>query len=158
MSKIQWKCYFDEAGYTGENLDDLSQSNLFLAAIAIPPEIAREFWRRAERAWEIGSRSLGVPLNELELKGHDIYTGRGRFSGLTGSIRVEILEAIFNTLVDLRVPIFGKGYPSMSGGDTNYLLHSGLMCSFIFVTISISYYHRFTPVCGSILRVMKMHL
>ncbi len=106
--------YFDESGYTGEDLDDLSQSNLLLAAVAIPGEIDNEFWERAAQAWGIASRYLGVPPEEVELKGTDIYGGKGQFRGLEGSTRLEILEVVFTTVVALGVHVYWDGLPKHS--------------------------------------------
>lgn len=101
--------YFDEAGYTGENLDDLMQSNLLLAAVAIPAEIDEAFWRSAAQAWEIAGAVLSVPPGTVELKGADIYGGKGRFKDADGSSRLRIIEAIFDALVQQRIRVYWDG-------------------------------------------------
>jgi hypothetical protein len=95
--------YFDEAGYTGEHLNDLSQSHLMLAAVAIPADIAGEFWRRAERAWAIASKYLNVRLDEVELKGTDIYGGKGQFRkgvrSALGSCGIFPVESVCSAII-----------------------------------------------------------
>jgi hypothetical protein len=119
-SKVM-EVYFDEAGYTGENVDDLSQSNLLLAAVAIPAEVAEIFWRRAARAWKIAATCLEVPLTAVELKGADIYGGKGQFSDVAGSTRMEVLEAVFETLTELQIQVYWDGLPKH---EWKHVLHS----------------------------------
>jgi hypothetical protein len=101
--------YFDEAGFTGENLNDPNQSNLLFAAVAIPGEVADKFWNRVRAAWELAGSRLNVPPDQVELKGSDLYGGKGQFIGLDGSTRLEILDAIFSAMLEFQVRVFWDG-------------------------------------------------
>jgi hypothetical protein len=115
--------YFDESGYTGENLDDCDQKNLFLAAVAVPGDIGEEFWNRARGAWEIAGRFLDLPPEEVELKGADIYGGKGQFSDMDGSKRLDILDAVFTALTELKIRVYWDGLPKQQW--KNYLRRKG---------------------------------
>ena len=103
--------YCDESGNTGEDLLETQQGNLFLAAMVVPPAIRDAFWRNASRAWYVAAGYLGCAVTSVELKGVNLYGGKGPFHRLSGRKRIEILEIIFTALAEHRIHAFWEGVP-----------------------------------------------
>ena len=111
MTQRHFEVYFDESGYTGDDLDETIQSNIVLAAVVFPPEKIDPFWQSAKKAWEIAGRHLNVLPEQVELKGADIYGGKGQFGRLKGQVRLSVIEAVISSLVQHELPIFWDGLP-----------------------------------------------
>ena len=92
-------CYIDESGNTGNNLKDIHQPYLVLAALLVPPENIKDI--------ENDIRTLGYKYfsaesrnTDFEFHGDDIYNKRGRyFKKLSLEHRIQILDE----LVDIAI-------------------------------------------------------
>jgi hypothetical protein len=111
MENVEVEVYFDEAGNTGDNLRDETQRNLFLAAISIPEDVRGSFWKRARAAWKLAAALTGTPMNGLELKGEQIYGGKGNFAHADLKGRCRLLDEIFSALVSHGITVFWEGLP-----------------------------------------------
>lgn len=112
MTTRHWlEVYFDEAGYTGENLADPAQPNYLFAAIVVPPGSSPAFWPAANEAWSIASGILGAPPDAIELKASDLFPGWGLFEGVALAERIKVLAKIFDSVVDHRISVMWDGAP-----------------------------------------------
>jgi hypothetical protein len=74
--------YFDDAGYTGEDFDNNIQRNYFLSAVVIPQNIKVGLWKELNNVWEISALITNKNDHDIELKGNQLYDGRGIFKSV----------------------------------------------------------------------------
>ena len=103
------EAYFDESGHTGEDACHPVQQNLLFAAVVVPSRQKDAFWTEANLAWELASQALERSAESIELKGSDLYGGKGLFGGVDLDTRKRILEVVFgaNELNGIRVMWLG---------------------------------------------------
>ncbi len=87
MSELA-EIYIDESGSTGMDLGNTDQPNLMLAAPLIPADVEASFWTHAMNAWNSASDLLGVPVDSIELKGSELYGGKGKFKDIGSEDRL----------------------------------------------------------------------
>jgi len=102
--------YFDESGFTGEDLRHPVQRNLVLAGVAIPAG-KTEFWSSIWLAWARAASTLHVAPDTVELKGSQLYGGWGLFKGICLEERVAVIDSVIECLVRHRIDIFWDGLP-----------------------------------------------
>jgi len=78
--------YLDESGNTGTDLKDTQQPVFVLAALIVPEQC----WQQLKSDLETSLANFfpKVPLDDLEVHGGDLRTGRGRFKSLDLKIRI----------------------------------------------------------------------
>ena len=103
--------FIDDAGNTGENLEDPVQRNLFLACLVVPCLRASGFWTRIEPAWQIAASVTNHSSHEIELKGNEIYGGQGPFEGVPLNDSCRILDTIVEASIAERLCVFSQGMP-----------------------------------------------
>ncbi len=103
--------YFDESGHTGEDLANPDQRNLLVAAVVISTEADRPFWMHVREAWSIAGALLAVAPETLELKGAELYGGKGQFAGVPGQERLRVISTVIEALVRHAIPVLWQGGP-----------------------------------------------
>lgn len=92
-------CYIDESGNTGNNLKDIHQPYLVLAALLVPPENIKDIENDIRM---LGYRYFGAESRntDFEFHGDDIYNGRSRyFKKICLSQRIQILDDIVDVVL-----------------------------------------------------------
>lgn len=104
------EAYFDEAGTTGEATDP-DQQNLLFAAVVLPAGVAHDFWLSAKDAWLRAGAALPQRTESVELKGSELYGGKGPWRRVALEARTEVLDALFGAIVDNKIPVMWDGAP-----------------------------------------------
>ncbi len=102
--------YFDESGYTGEDLCNPEQRNLLLAGIAVSAE-NDAFWNDLSRVWSLMKNVLRAVPNTAELKGSDLYGGKGHFKEVPLEDRLSIIELVVGIIIKYQIEILWDGLP-----------------------------------------------
>jgi hypothetical protein len=102
--------FIDDAGNTGNELNDPEQRNLFLGCVVVPETRATAFWLRAAPARRIASSVAGIS-DEVELKGADLFGRKGPFKGVEVADRRRVLDALVEAVVTERIYFFWQGVP-----------------------------------------------
>jgi hypothetical protein len=103
--------FFDDSGYTGEDFDNDEQRNYFLAALAIPQNIQNDLCKELKIVWENAALITKKNINSLELKGEQLYGGKGIFKSVILEDRLSILDMIFEVIIKYKIQIFWEGLP-----------------------------------------------
>lgn len=104
-------CYIDESGNTGNNLNDVHQPLLVLAALVVQPQYIKDIENCIRELSYVycGAESRNT---DFELHGDHIYNGRGRyFKKLSHSKRIDLLKDILRIFTD--TPHIHLGYASL---------------------------------------------
>jgi hypothetical protein len=103
------EAFIDDAGNTGNDLENSEQRNLVLACLVVPSTRASAFWSRVGAAWQIATSVTG--LVDIELKGEQIFGGRGPFEGVSLEDRRRVLDAVVEAVLGEKTYVFWQGMP-----------------------------------------------
>ncbi len=101
--------YFDDSGNTGDDLGHDAQRNLFIAGVLIPVDKVTLFAAATDSVWRNAEEMTGI--RGVELKGADIYGGKGQFKSTEGAARVGLIERLVDAIIDHELPILWQGLP-----------------------------------------------
>ncbi len=106
--------YIDESGNSGSDLRNPDQPNLMLAAVVIPSSCESAFWSHVIKAWNLAADLLDQSVNSIELKGFELFGGKGLFRGSDGSKRCKILSTVFEAFIQHDGIVFWDGFSKTS--------------------------------------------